>query len=110
MATPKNNLTINPQRGLRGSSLKVLESLAAGRVCVSTIDGARGHRQHGFAGLVECAEVAGFASAIIPLLRDPARRHAIEAPDAARLAACSWVACAQPLQTLVRSLVGRPLR
>lgn len=103
-------LTINPQCGLRGSSLKVLESLAAGRVCVSTIDGARGHRQHGFAGLVECAEVAGFASAIIPLLRDPARRHAIEAPDAARLAACSWEACAQPLQTLVRSLVGRPPR
>ncbi len=101
-------LTINPQRGLRGSSLKVLESLAAGRVCVSTIDGARGHRQHGFAGLVECAEVAAFASAIIALLRDPERRHAIEAPDAARLAACSWEACAQPLRVLVRRLIAAP--
>lgn len=94
-------LTINPQRGLRGSSLKVLESLAAGRVCVSTIDGARGHRQHGFAGLVECADVRDFADAIVPLLSDPARRHAREAPDHARLAACTWEACARPLQALL---------
>lgn len=97
----RSALTINPQRGLRGSSLKVLESLAAGRVCVSTVDGARGHRQHGFAGLVECADVAGFAAAIIPLLRDPARRQALEVPDPVRLAECSWAACAQPLKALL---------
>lgn len=101
-------LTINPQRGLRGSSLKVLESLAAGRICVSTVDGARGHRQQGFSGLVECADVAGFADAIIPLLTDPARRHAIEAPDTARLAVRSWEACAQPLRALAGSLMAAP--
>lgn len=101
-------LTINPQRGLRGSSLKVLESLAAGRICVSTVDGARGHRQPGYAGLVECKDVAGFADAIIPLLADPARRHAIEAPDAERLTSRSWEACAQPLRALVGRLTSAP--
>lgn len=97
-------LTINPQRGLRGSSLKVLESLAAGRICVSTTDGARGHRQHGFGGLVECTAVAAFADAIVPLLADPSRRHAREAPDPARLAGCSWEACARPLLETLRAL------
>jgi hypothetical protein len=36
------SISINPDKSVRGSSLKVIESLAAGRVCVSTRDGAQG--------------------------------------------------------------------
>ncbi|MEO6566094.1 MAG: glycosyltransferase, partial [Casimicrobiaceae bacterium] len=35
-------LTINPLSGIRGSAVKIAESLVAGRVCVSTVEGARG--------------------------------------------------------------------
>ena len=49
-------LTLNPLTGIRGSSIKVIESLAAGRVCVSTGDGARGFIDAGFAGLVTTSE------------------------------------------------------
>src|SRR6185295_10772948 len=45
-------LTINPQRNIRGSSIKLIESLLAGRVCVSTADGARGFSDCGLEGLV----------------------------------------------------------
>ena len=38
-------LTINPLAGIRGSAVKLVEALAAGRVCVSTADGARGFRE-----------------------------------------------------------------
>ena len=37
-----STLTINPQQSIRGSAVKLVESLAAGRVCVSTAAGARG--------------------------------------------------------------------
>src|SRR5207248_2099432 len=32
-------MTINPQTGIRGSAVKLVESLSAGRVCVSTEQG-----------------------------------------------------------------------
>src|SRR5204863_2625681 len=35
-------LTINPLRRIRGSAIKLIESLTVGRVCVSTVEGARG--------------------------------------------------------------------
>src|SRR5206468_12888663 len=54
-------LTVNPQLDIRGSSIKVIESLTAGRVCVSTVDGARGFRDAGSAGLVLAADIASMA-------------------------------------------------
>ena len=43
-------LTINPLDGIRGSPVKLVESLAAGRACVSTADGARGFAHDRAAG------------------------------------------------------------
>ena len=99
-------LTINPQSDIRGSSIKVIESLTAGRVCVSTVDGARGFRDAGLAGLVLADDIESMAEPIIALLRDPALRHRLEAPDPARLARYQWAHSAQLLRELYTSLLG----
>jgi len=90
-------LTISPQRDLRGSSLKVLESLAAGRVCVSTESGALGHQAHGVVGLVVCEALPAFVPVLAELLTNAGRRHGLERPDPSRLAGCSWQSAALPL-------------
>ncbi len=41
------SLTINPQLTIRGSALKLIESLLAARICVTTRDGARGFQAGG---------------------------------------------------------------
>ena len=97
-------VTINPQPSLRGSSLKVLESLAAGRVCVSTRAGARGHLQHGFAGLISCPDLSGFGPALHRLLTETPYRHALEKPDPRRLTDCAWPTCALPLLKMAAAL------
>lgn len=97
-------LTINPQPTLRGSSIKVLESLSAGRACVCTEAGARGHLDAGFPGLVVCHRLTDFGPRLIDLLLDPASRHVLETPDYARLSQRSWERCAWPLREL---LAGR---
>ena len=61
-------LTINPLTGIRGSALKLVESLTAGRVCVGTHESARGFADAGFAGLVTVPDVAAMAAPIIALL------------------------------------------
>jgi GT2 family glycosyltransferase len=98
-------LTLNPLTGIRGSSIKVIESLTAGRVCVSTGDGARGFVDAGFAGLLTTPSVAGMAGIVIELLRDEARRHRIEVPDAARLADYQWRRSAERQSALYRTLL-----
>ena len=82
-------LTVNPLSSIRGSAVKLVETLAAGRVCVTTADGARGFA--GAApGLVVVPDVAAMADPIVVLLRDASRRNALERPDAARLDAFGW--------------------
>ncbi len=97
-------LTINPQAELRGSSLKVIESLAGGRVCVSTEAGARGHAQHGFAGLAIAPMLADFTALLTTLLLADAHRIALEQPDLARLQACGWAHCALSFRKLIKDL------
>ena len=79
-------LTVNPLAGIRGSSIKVIESLGAGRACVSTEDGARGFIDAGFAGLLTTASVADMADVVIELLQDEERRHRTR--SSRRRAAC----------------------
>ena len=98
-------LTLNPLTGIRGSSIKVIESLAAGRACVSTEDGARGFIDAGFAGLLTTSNVADMAGVVIELLRDQERRHRIEVPDAARLADYQWGRSAERQSALYRALL-----
>ena len=83
-------LTINPQLDIRGSSLKLIESLLAGRVCVSTRDGARGFLDTPLAGLVLCESVTAMAQPIAALLCDSPRRRALEQPDPVMCARYDW--------------------
>jgi len=83
-------LTLNPQVAIRGSALKVVESLLSGRCCVSTIEGARGFTHSGLGGLVLASGIAEMADAIIALATDPHRRHALERPERAAIEPLSW--------------------
>ncbi|HET7845039.1 MAG TPA: glycosyltransferase, partial [Xanthomonadales bacterium] len=98
-------LTINPQLEIRGSALKVVESLLAGRACVSTSDGARGFVDAGLAGLVLAPDVAAMAGPVARLLADAPARHAIEKPDAARTAPFTWDGIAKRQLELYRELM-----
>ena len=100
-------ITINPQHELRGSSLKVIESIAAGRVCVSTFAGARGWRDSNFQSLLLVGESADFVAPIVKLLTDEAYRVELEAPDASRLSQCTWDVAGEKLTDYVSQLVER---
>lgn len=100
------SLCINPQLEIRGSALKLIESLLAGRVCVSTVQGARGFGDAGLQGLVACDDVAAMAAPIAALLRDAPQRHAQERADGARLDAYTWDALAARQQAAYAELCG----
>jgi glycosyltransferase involved in cell wall biosynthesis len=101
-------LSINPQRNIRGSSIKLIESLLAGRVCVSTADGARGFGGAQLAGLVCAADIASMAAPIAGLLADASERHRRECADGERLDAYTWDAMAQRQLALYHELLGTP--
>lgn len=96
-------LTINPLAGIRGSAVKLVEALVAGRVCVSTRDGARGI---GLAtpALVIVEDAAAMAAPIAHLLVDSAERHRLEAPDAAALTRYGWPQAMARLRSLYDEL------
>ena len=98
-------LTVNPLVGIRGSALKLIESLSAGRVCVSTEEGARGFGGNGLAALVQVRTVADMAAPIIALLLDPAARREREAPEERALAPFQWPQCAAIQADLWRTLL-----
>lgn len=72
-------LAINPLAGIRGSAVKLAETLAAGRVCVSTREGARGFADTGGEALVIAGDVPAMVAPIVRLLQDPRERHCREA-------------------------------
>ncbi len=75
-------LTINPIQGIRGSSVKLIESIGHSRVCISTREGARGFTGAGLPGLVQVGRVEDFLEPLVELLMDEPRRIALEAPPA----------------------------
>ncbi|MCC6195226.1 MAG: glycosyltransferase [Burkholderiales bacterium] len=81
-------LAINPLTGIRGSAIKLVETLAQGRVCVTTAEGARGFRSA--PGVLTTAGVARMAEPIVALLRDEPERHRLEAPVMEALDAYGW--------------------
>ncbi len=87
-------LTINPVSGIRGSSVKLLESAAAGRVCISTRDGARGFLSDCPPSLIVVEHTQDFLEPLERLLLDSAFRKSIEPPPADYLARHSWRASA----------------
>ncbi|MFO1413032.1 MAG: glycosyltransferase [Burkholderiales bacterium] len=82
-------LTLNPLVDIRGSAVKLVESLAAGRICVSTADGARGMPVTSPA-LVVVDDVDAMAAPIVSLLQDEERRQAQEEPDRGALTPFGW--------------------
>jgi GT2 family glycosyltransferase len=100
-------VTINPQAELRGSSLKLIESAGAGRVCVSTRAGARGWLDQHLRSIVTVERVSDFAGPLIRLLSDETYRLALEAPDPEKLASRSWEAAGNELRAYVREVVAR---
>ena len=88
---------------------KLVESLAAGRVCVTTIAGARGFATGAPPGLVIVPDVTAMVEPIIELLTHPERRHARERPASGALDHYAWEHSAARLKELYADLLA-PLR
>jgi GT2 family glycosyltransferase/glycosyltransferase involved in cell wall biosynthesis len=101
-------LTINPQRNIRGSSIKLIESLLAGRVCVSTAEGARGFADCALAGLVLAPGISAMETPIAALLADHGERRRRERSDDARLDTFTWNTMAERQFDLYRRLLDHP--
>ena len=97
-------LTINPISGNRGSCMKVAESLAAGRVCVSTREGARGYLHLGIRSLVTCGQVRDFVAPLRSLLGDVDYRRSLEPLDESQRYVLSWDHSREQLLGLYSSL------
>ena len=101
-------VTLNPVWGIRGSSLKLLESVAAGRVCVSTIEGARGFLEERWSSLVTVERVEDMARPLEHLLLDTAYRHSLERLPEVALEAHTWQHSGKLLGTLYEQLMQGP--
>lgn len=75
-----------------GTRLKMFEGMAAGRATVSTSVGAEGLDVVGGRDLVLADAPGAFADALVTLLMDPARRHALGAAGARLAAQYDWSA------------------
>lgn len=100
-------LTINPLSGIRGSAVKLVESLAAGRVCVSTTEGARGFRAAVPPGLLTVPDVAAMIDPIVALLVDTQRRHRLETAAHELLPTFAWSRVVARQQALYDALLDR---
>lgn len=98
------SLTINPQQEIRGSALKVAESLLAGRICVSTVAGARGYDAYAGRALHRVHDVSAMTAPIIELLSNAALRHANEVPSAADRQLLGWDEAASRLRATYAAL------
>jgi GT2 family glycosyltransferase len=100
-------LTINPLTGTRGSSVKLIESLAAGRVCVSTSDGARGFREATLSQLIIVDSVESMFEPILELIRNEPLRLGLETIRPLELEPYSWRQSALAQERVYRRLLGR---
>lgn len=98
-------LTLNPLSSTRGSSIKVIESLAAGRMCVTTRDGARGWLDAGLDGLCVVDEVADMLEAIAQLLENEPSRLVRERPCPQALERFSWRSAAAVQEGIYQRLL-----
>lgn len=98
-------LTINPLHDIRGSSIKLIESMAAGRICVSTEDGARGFLKAEFSSLFTTVKISDFVEPIQHLLTNDAARRAAERPDLTLLQTYSWHSAAEKSRALYQEYI-----
>lgn len=98
-------LTINPVTGIRGSPLKVAESLAAGRVCVATHDGSRGFSRLGASSLLSVDKVSSMFDPIVGLLANHNERWRLEQSGRRSLAPLDWKCVSAKLDHVLRDLL-----
>jgi GT2 family glycosyltransferase/glycosyltransferase involved in cell wall biosynthesis len=101
----QSSITINPLRAVRGSCLKVAESIVAGRVCVSTTEGARGFLGHKASAVVAVDTVGEFEEPIWRLLCDMPHRRFLERPSDQILREFSWEKSAGSLAAIYASMM-----
>jgi radical SAM protein with 4Fe4S-binding SPASM domain len=101
-------LTVNPLSDIRGSSIKLVESLASGRICVSTKAGARGFLGLKAKSLVVVPDVQDMLEPIRELLTNEVYRMEQEAPSEALLGELSWKHSARAQARLYEELLGGP--
>jgi len=101
-------MSINPLSGIRGSAIKLAESLIAGRVCVSTLEGARGFLADPPPGLVTVADVPAMARAVIDLLKDVDARHRRELPRIDIVERYGWRHSVELQEGLYRAALAKP--
>ncbi len=97
-------LAINPVRDIRGSCIKVMEAIAAGRCCVSTRDGARGLLDEPPRSLVVVPDVRDFLEPLRRLLCDEDTRVALERPQQTVIEQLDWQAAGASLLSLLAVL------
>lgn len=100
-------VTINPQYDIRGSSIKLIESLSAGRVCVSTVDGARGFRGAGFPNLIQVSRIEDFLEPLAWILSDEAARLRLEKPSDQQIREHDWSSAAEKLARVYDGYLGQ---
>lgn len=98
-------ITINPLRGVRGSCLKIAESIAAGRVCISTAEGARGFLNYSIPALVVVDKVEEFEAPIKSLFSNTVFRRSLEQPSPRVLEVCSWDNSVQKLLAIYSRMI-----
>jgi hypothetical protein len=97
-------ITINPISGNRGSCRKVVESLSAGRICVSTREGARGYLELGLPSLLTYEKTQEFTEPIHKLLEDIEYRRNLERLSDAQRYKLGWDYSQQKFLALYASL------
>jgi len=98
-------LTINPLYGVRGSCLKVIESVCAGRVCLSTREGARGFVRSGLKPLIIVERIEDLDIPIRRFLLNPAERMGLEHSSFAELEHFTWGYSGRKIAEVYRSLL-----
>jgi hypothetical protein len=99
------SITINPLHSVRGSCLKVAESLVAGRVCVSTNEGARGFLHLNSPALIVADSIVEFEEPIRRMFCNVDYRHSCELPTPRILHECSWDASAHKLLSIYYKII-----
>ncbi len=103
-------LSINPLVGIRGSAVKIAESLTAGRLCISTIEGARGYLHPAAPGLIAVDAVEAMVDPVLALLRDARERHRLEALAVVNADGLGWSRSTRALLQLHAGLLDVPLQ
>jgi polysaccharide biosynthesis protein PslH len=98
-------IVVVPIRDGGGTRLKVLEAAACGKPIVSTGLGAEGLPLRNGMELVIADTSAGFAAAVVALLRDPVRCAALGATAREATRALDWSTIGESCRTILESVV-----